>query len=132
MKRMKEHEIIAAVRRTAGLSDPESAKRAVKATLSVLGRRLAGGEPKDLASQLPPAIAEALPREGPGERFGIEEFYRRVAEAEGVPIETAREHAQAVAAVLKDAVTEGELDDVLAQLPAEYEELFGVSGRVRH
>jgi uncharacterized protein (DUF2267 family) len=132
VERMKEHEIIAAVRRTAGLADRESAERAVKATLSVLGQRLAGGEPHDLASQLPPGLAEALPDEGPGERFGIDEFYRRVAEAEGGSPETAREHARAVAAVLKAAVTPGELEDVLAQLPDEYHELFSVSGPVRH
>ena len=54
----------------------------------------------------------------------MEEFYRRVAEREGVDIETARIDAEAVMRVLREAVTFGELDDVMAQLPAEFNSLF--------
>lgn len=119
---MKEHEIVAAVRKTAGLADAEHATVATRATLSVLGQRLAGNEPADLAAQLPPAIAEALPAAGGGERFGVEEFYRRVADAEGrgCTQDAAREHARAVIATVKQGVTAGEFDDLVSQLPSEY------------
>lgn len=127
---MKEHEIVAAVRKTVGLTDPGHAESATHATLSVLGQRLAGGEPKDLAGQLPPAIAEALPTTGGAEPFGLEEFYRRVAEAEGRDCtqDSAREHARAVVATLKQGVSKGEFDDLVSQLPREYrDDLFSTA-----
>jgi uncharacterized protein (DUF2267 family) len=57
-------------------------------------------------------------------RFSLEEFYRRVAEREGVDTETARSNALAVMRTLREAVTSGELDDLMAQLPAEFNILF--------
>lgn len=80
---------------TAGL-DHEHAERAARATVQVLGSRLAGGQTSNLASQLPTELAAALPADGPGERFGVEEFYRRVAEAEGGTCteQQARQHAE--------------------------------------
>lgn len=119
---MKEHEITAAVRRAAGLDDNDDAARVTRATLSVLGRRLAGQEPRDLASQLPPATAEALPDTGGGEAFRIADFYRRVAEAEGSGCTeaVARDHARAVLSVVREAVTDGEFDNMTAQLPGDY------------
>lgn len=119
---MKEQEIVAAVRAEGGLADAEQAALATRATLSVLGRRLAGNEPGDLAAQLPPGIAEALPEVGEGEVFGLEEFYRKVAEAEGETSAQgpAREHARAVIAALKSGVSDDEFDDLAAQLPTDY------------
>ncbi|NIH83593.1 DUF2267 domain-containing protein [Amycolatopsis granulosa] len=119
---MKEHEIIAAVRRTAGLADAGHAEAATRATLTVLGQRLAGGEPGDLAGQLPAGIREALPETGEGASFGVEEFYRRVMDAEGhgCTQDGAREHARAVIAALKAGVSQGEFDHLERQLPADY------------
>lgn len=57
---MKEHEIIAAVRETARTDSTEHTEDAVRATLAVLGERLAGGEPGDPASQLPNKYADLL------------------------------------------------------------------------
>ena len=72
-----------------------------------------------------------LPQEGPGERFDVEEFYRRVADVEDLaePAE-ARRHARAVAAGMKSALSEGELNDVLAQLSPDYDDLFAATGPV--
>ncbi|WP_020500354.1 DUF2267 domain-containing protein [Sciscionella marina] len=119
---MKDYEIIAAVRRTVGLSDDEHARNATEATLTVLGQRLAGNEPADLAAQLPPSVAEALPESGGRGTFGLEEFCRRVGDAEGrgCTQDAAREHARAVVAALKAGVSRGEFDDLIAQLPADY------------
>lgn len=129
---MKEHELISAVQASAPLADVGEAEQAVRATLEVLGQRLTGGEPGDLAAQLPPALAEMLPSRGAGDPFSVEEFYRRVAKTEGShdPL-AARRHARAVAGALKSALSPGELRDVLAQLPADYEDLFATRGPVR-
>lgn len=120
---MKEHEIVAAVRQNARLGDSEHATAATRATLSVLGQRLAGHEPRDLAAQLPPAVAEALPATGGGETFGVEEFYRRVAatEGRGCTHDGAREHARAVIAAVKAGISEDEFADLMSQLPGDYQ-----------
>ena len=50
---------------------------------------------------------------------------RRIAERGDVGPDEARTGATAVLTTLRDAVTPGEFDDVLAQLPLEYRELIG-------
>ena len=78
---MKHDEFIGRVQHYARLASRGDAERA---TLETLGERLAGGEPKDLASQLPPEIGLHLLRyAGMGERFSLDEFYKRVSEREG-------------------------------------------------
>lgn len=128
---MKEHEIIRAVEESTDLADQDQAAVAVRATLRTLGTRLAGGESGDLAAQLPPTLAEAVPAEGPGERFGVDEFYERVAAEEGSNPRQARQHARAVGSVLRSALTDGELGDLMSQLPDEYRDLFA-TGPVVH
>jgi uncharacterized protein (DUF2267 family) len=58
------------------------------------------------------------------EEFSLEEFYRRVAEREGVDIDTARNDASAVMTVVRMAITPGQLEDSMAQLPSEFNVLF--------
>lgn len=81
-----------------------------------------------MASQLPPGGAELLRHEraGAGESFSLEEFFKRVNERRdpGVDKPRAVYHARVVIEVLQEAVTEGEVDDVCSQLPAEYAPLF--------
>ena len=94
---------------------------AITATLETLNERITGGEARDLAAQLPEEIQPALrPKAEEAEGFSLEEFYRRVAERDGVDIDTARIDASVVMRVLREAVTSGELDDVMAQLPEDF------------
>ena len=126
---MREEQIAATIRETGKIDSAEHARDAARATLRVLGQRLAGGETKDLAAQLPAGLKDALPESGPGERFGVEEFYRRVAEEEHrdcTPAQ-ARQHARAVVAALRVGLSEGEFDDFAAQLPKDYDDLLGTS-----
>lgn len=131
---MQQHELVSAVAHSAEISDQGSAERAVRATLSTLGRRLSGGQTGNLASQLPAAFADTMPAEGPGERFDLAEFYRRVAEAEGdrCTPQQARRHARAVLATLKVGLTGHEFDHVAAQLPDEYADLLGTEPVQHH
>ncbi|MBC3189936.1 DUF2267 domain-containing protein [Pseudonocardia sp. C8] len=131
---MQEHEIVSAVQQSAAIAEPGQAQQAVRATLDVLGHRLRGGETADLASQLPDALADVLPASGPGERFGIEEFYDRVRDREGgdTTPQQARQHARAVGVALKVALSEGEFTQLVAQLPDEYRDLFGTEPVQHH
>ncbi len=134
---MQEQEFVSAVRKSLDLPDNESAGAAVRATLAVLGRRLSGGEGKDLASQLPGTLAEQIPDDAPGERFDVTSFYQRVAEAERaegrqVTDAQARQHARAVAKGLETALSDGEWNHVTSQLPADYADLLGTGPVQKH
>ena len=109
----------------AGVTE-ETAERIEHATLRTLADRITGGESQDLAAQLPARLQDDLrpPRED-AEAFGVDEFVRRVAERGDVAPEEARTGAAAVLTTVREAVTPGEFDDVLSQLPQEYRELVG-------
>ena len=117
---------VKAVQERGGFESRDEADQAITATLATLGERLKGNETFHLAAQLPPDLADAISGRGLGEVFSIEEFYRRVAVREGSRYSdgAVREHARAVMATLASAVTPGEWDDVMAQLPEEYAELL--------
>jgi uncharacterized protein (DUF2267 family) len=103
----------------------EAAEDLERAVLRVLARRISGGEARDLAAQLPaPLQASLIPPDEPAHAFDLEEFVRRVMGDAGVPAEQARAAVAAVFATLRDAVTPGEFEDVLAQLPKEYREVL--------
>ena len=131
---MQEHELVSAVAASAGISNYDDAERAVRATVKVLGTRLAGGQTRSLASQLPAEPASLLPEEGPGERFDADEFCRRVAEAEGAGCtpQQARQHARATLAALKVALPGREYDHFAAQLPPDYADLLGTEPVQHH
>ena len=122
---MRYDEFMKGVRDRAGL-DRDQAEKAVRATLNTLAQRLAGGEPRNLASQLPEELKETVQltaAAGAGASMSAEEFVRTVARREGRPEEEAQKDVRAVLATLRDAVTEGEWDDIQSQLGREYREL---------
>lgn len=120
---MKAHEFVSAVQDSARIPDRQPAEQAVRATLNVLGQRLST-EAEDLAAQVPPELADDLPTDGSVERFGLEEFYERVADREGGECspEKGRQHARAVTAALREVVGP-EYCQVLDQLPGDYGDL---------
>lgn len=125
---MKYDEFIAQVERRTSLDSRDAAIRTTAATLETLAERLAGGEAKDLASQLPPEIGVYLqqPFAGAGEPFSLDEFFRRVSDREGVSLADATYHARIIIALISEVVTMGEIENVRAQLPAEFRQLFDV------
>lgn len=127
---MQFHEFLGQVQHRARLSSLGEADVATRATLKTLAERLAGGEPKDIAAQLPESIAKYLAWEGAAapQRFSPDEFVQRVSERAGVDRPAAAHQARAVISVLREAVTPGEFDDVRAQLPKEYDQLFAPDG----
>jgi uncharacterized protein (DUF2267 family) len=104
----------------------KQAEAAAEATLKNLVRRITSGEGKGLADQLPAGLKEDVARAAQEtERFSLDEFFNRVAHEEGVGDRSVAErHARAVAGVLAESVTRGELTDVFSQLPKEYADLF--------
>jgi len=121
---MQYDKFIGLVHNRARLASSGEAVRATRATLEVLGQRLFGGEPKDLAAQLPQEIGRFLLEADESESFGLNEFYERVSQKEGVDLPVAVHHARAVMTVVQEAVSAGEWDDLQEQLPDEYNDLF--------
>jgi uncharacterized protein (DUF2267 family) len=126
---MKYEEFLDAVSERGGPTGRAHADQATRSVLDVLGKRLAGGEPHDLASQLPVELQYTLIQHtgGPAEiSDDLEGFCRRVAEHEGrncTPDE-ALAHARAVVGTLASFVSAGEIDDLKTQLPPSYDALF--------
>jgi uncharacterized protein (DUF2267 family) len=117
---VKHGEFIKHVAERAGVRK-DIAEKLTQATLETLADRLSGGEPHDLASQLPQELQDYVrPSTKLNEKFGPDEFVRRVAAKAGVDDETAAKGARAVGITIKEAITPGEWDDVMAQLPKEY------------
>ncbi|MDQ1624062.1 MAG: hypothetical protein QOH19_2480 [Actinomycetota bacterium] len=106
----------------------DRAQALINGTLRTLAERISGGEARDLAAQLPeefkPSLSDA---QETAETFTVDEFVRRVAERAGAGDDTALKGARAVMATVRDAVTSGEWDDIIAQLPKHYSELIGSS-----
>ncbi len=104
----------------------EEAERVTRATLETLGERLGREERDDLASQLPHELKEYLLARPHSDRFLLDEFYNRVsARADIRHVHGVRE-AQAVMAVLREAISPGEWEDLLSKLPDDYREAFSV------
>lgn len=132
---MKYDAFIGNVQARARLGSRQDAVRAIRATFQTLSERLPAAEVDDLAAQLPGELAVYLSRNTTkGERFSLDELFRRVSEREAVDLPAAVYHARVVIEVLCEAVSAGEIQDVRQTLPAEFGRLFdsGSSGRLRY
>jgi uncharacterized protein (DUF2267 family) len=122
---MRYQNFIERVQEVARLESREEAARASVATLETLGERISPRERGELAAQLTSELKEPLCARHPNTLFPLEEFYDRVGARADLHYRNAVEQALAVIAVLKEAVSPGEIEDILAELPEEYGELFG-------
>ncbi|MFI7607782.1 DUF2267 domain-containing protein [Micromonospora sp. NPDC049366] len=107
-------------------TSPEQGVALTRAVLQTLAERLTGGEMLDLAAQLPrplQVVVKPAPGDESAQRFGAAEFVARVAQRAGVTEPAARDAARAVFTTLREAVSGGEFDDVVTQLPRDYREM---------
>lgn len=119
-------EFVDGVSGRAGFDSADDARNATTATLETLGERLSEGETTDLATYLPEEFRATItePSDERPPDFGVEAFVSRIADREGVDEDAAESHAQAVLAVLSDAVADREFRRARTQLPDEYDALF--------
>lgn len=125
---MKHDEFVGEVQHRAELGSRGEAIRVIRATLMTLGERLQPGEASDLAAVLPMEIDFYLQDADSGQIFDRDEFVDRVAQRARAERGDAYFFAQVVLDVTAEATPESEFDDVTAQLPAEYDELFELVG----
>jgi uncharacterized protein (DUF2267 family) len=123
---MKAREFLAQVRERGSYADQAESEQVTRAVLGILAERLDGGTAKDVAAQLPEGLQDALlSADKPGQSYGVEEFLRHVAAKLNTSTETAKWDASAVLSTLAEAVTGGQLNKILTQLPSGYALLFG-------
>ncbi|MBD0839877.1 MULTISPECIES: DUF2267 domain-containing protein [unclassified Streptomyces] len=106
---------------------PEEAGRAARVVLALLGAHLVGDVRAQLAAHLPEEFALILlnPLQS-AEPLSPERFVRATAAwIEGATDRTAAWDVSAVLSTVADAVGEDLLDQILLQLPAGYDLLFG-------
>jgi uncharacterized protein (DUF2267 family) len=128
-------EFIGQVQHRARLGSRGDAERATRATLETLAERMSGGAAENLAAQLPQEIGEHLRRQAEGdggERFSLDDFFRRVGEREGVDAPAAAFHARVVLEVVDEATTGALMGKIREQFPDEWDPLFeaGSTGRM--
>lgn len=120
---MQYDQLIALVAERAGLFKGDAIDL-TRATLATLADRIGGGAVRDLAAQLPGPLQDALlPTTEEAEAFSFEEFINRVAERTRRKSIVSESAVAAVMATLRDAVTPGEFDDILSQLPKDFHRL---------
>jgi uncharacterized protein (DUF2267 family) len=121
---MQYHQFIGKVQNRARLGTAGEAVYATRATLEVLGKRLQTGGAEKLATALPSEVQTYLTDGRAGRSFGLDEFFEQVSEHENVDLPEAVQHARAVVSVVQEAVSQGEIKNIRAQLPEEYDPLF--------
>jgi|YelNatPaOPRAMG01_1025707.scaffolds.fasta_scaffold258485_1 uncharacterized protein (DUF2267 family) len=123
---MTKDEFLNAVQERLNLADKDEAETAVRSVLAATADRLTPEEANDLASQLPHELAEFIRRRPGGvQKMDYDTYIARIqhdldladpAQAERV--------ARGVLSVVRDAVGEGEWQDVVSQMPMDMKEMF--------
>ena len=121
---MKFEEIVRRVGQRAGIADRFEAEKVTVMVVQTLCERLSGKEANDLLAQLPSALRELVAVNPSQLPLTVDAFIHRIAERVDVTEEQARVYARAVFATLREAVTRGELQDVVAELDPEYADLL--------
>jgi uncharacterized protein (DUF2267 family) len=121
---VKLREFVERVAERASISDRFEAEKTAVVVLQALCDRLTGKEAHDLLAQLPAMFKELVIVSQSAQPLPADEFVRRVSDDLAVPEDEARARIRAVFTTLREAVTRGELEDVLAQLDPEYADLL--------
>ena len=117
------------VRDRTGLTSSLDAIDAARAVLETLFECLPGALCREVAARLPGALRFGLdtPEWTQGERLTLREFLSRISRRENMAIEDGTEfcHAQAVLQMLGASLGFSLLERVRAELPTDYDELWG-------
>jgi uncharacterized protein (DUF2267 family) len=121
---MNHQEIREEVKGRLAINENDWADEIIEAVLVTLSERISEGEAKNLAAQLPEPYKTYVRTVKDVEVFGVEDFFDRVAGKLRTGRGPATHYAQAVMGVINEAVSSGELSDIMAQLPRGYDILF--------
>ncbi len=121
---MDEIEFYDKVKDFASLKDREEARKITAAVLKTLAMRLPEAEIEDLKAQLPLELKDMLKAEKL-EKLHYREFIEKIKnEAKLESFEKAEQCTLAVFRALKQVVSWGEIEDIIAVLPEDLKELW--------
>ena len=123
---MQFEEFIRRVQEQTGLPG-EQATTVTRAVLETLGERVDRKVWNGVVAQLPRELKEyVLARADVTDRYQLEEFYNRVGARADLKYTDAVERTRQVMSVLREAISEGEWNNIVDSLPGrEYRQLFG-------
>ncbi|MGW5032898.1 DUF2267 domain-containing protein [Streptomyces nigra] len=126
---MDEREFVRTVAERTGLGREEAADL-TRATLETLAHRLSPGEARDLVTELPEGLADAVRRGTTDriERFGHTDSVQRVAQRTMLKEEEADRGVRTVLAVLREAISEKEFTDLMSQLGTDFSQAVESAG----
>jgi uncharacterized protein (DUF2267 family) len=106
----------------------EEAADLTRAAFEALGERLSATETTHLAARLPAELKESLGvRKRSAEKFGIDEFIRRISEHTGLTERETTEGVRAVFTTLREELGDEQFNHVTAQLPHEFRDLAALT-----
>jgi uncharacterized protein (DUF2267 family) len=122
---MQFDEFINRVQEQAKMDTSEKAISLTKAVLETLGERLDRKVRNGVAAQLPKELKDfLLTGSDQTDRYPLAEFYNRVGARADLKYQDAVKRTLQVFVVLQRALPSGEIQDILEDLPPEYEALF--------
>jgi uncharacterized protein (DUF2267 family) len=121
---VKFQEFVHKVAERSSIDDRFEAEKTAVVVMQGLCDRLPGKEANDLLAQLPAMLKELVIVSPAPLPISAEELVRQVADELDVDPDEARTRIRAVFATLREAVTRGEFEDVLAQLDPDYADLL--------
>ncbi len=112
-----------------GRMGEDFAERALVSVLCHLEQRLLADEARQMEAQLPQKLQSLLyvcsrSPSGPAERFTRDEYLERVGVELGMPGSEVEGVVRSVLVTVADTISEGEIEDVLRELPSEFHDLF--------
>lgn len=112
-----------------GRMSSDFAERAAVSVLCALEQRLTSDEANDMEAQLPTRLQSLLVRcsrhrGAPPEKFGRDEFLQMVADDLGMQLAEVEGVVRSVFRTVREWISEGEVDDIIQQLPRDFEELW--------
>jgi uncharacterized protein (DUF2267 family) len=123
---MQFDEFIDRVQERTGLNSREDVEAVVRAVLETLGERLDRKVRNGVESQLPNELKEfLLTRAQNTDQYNIEEFFNRVGARADLTYQDATERTRQVLSVLRESISDGEIQDIRESLPGEYDILLG-------
>jgi uncharacterized protein (DUF2267 family) len=94
--------------------------------LETLGERLDRKVRNGVLAQLPGELKElVLMRAQESDEYNVEEFFNRVGARADLTYQDATERTRQVLSVLREAISDGEIQDIRESLPDEYDALLG-------
>jgi len=123
---MTKDEFLREVQQRLSLADKTEAETASRSVLAATADRLMPEEAKDLAGQLPHELADLIRRRPGGvQKMDHDTFIDRVqGDLDLMQPMQAERVVRGVLSVVRDAVGEGEWEDVVSQMPEDLKEMF--------